>query len=89
MGSRLRRLQGRGAFKEAFLSQVMMDLAVVPMYSAIVLDSVGRLETGGGGRGGGDVLDRSDVLDRMHGCSRIIILPRIPTMPGRGMSGFH
>ena len=44
---------------------------------------------GGGERGGGGVLDRRDVLDLMHGRSRMTIEPRIPTMPGRGMSGFH
>ena len=39
---------------------------------------------GGGGRG---ALDRRDVLDIMHGRSRIAIDPRIPTMPGRSMPG--
>ena len=41
----------------------------------------------GQGRGG-NVLDRRDVLDLMHGRSRMAIGPRIPTMPRRGMSGF-
>ena len=36
--------------------------------------------------GGGGILDRGDVLDLMHGCSRIPIDPGIPTMQG---SGFH
>ena len=35
------------------------------------------------------VLDRRDVLDFMHGRSRVAVDPRIPTMPGRGVSGFH
>ena len=35
------------------------------------------------------VLDRRDVLDLMHGRSRMTIDPRIPTRPGRSMSGFH
>ena len=39
--------------------------------------------------GGGGVRDRRDVLDLMHGRSRIAMDPRIPTMPGRGVSGFH
>ena len=38
---------------------------------------------------GGDALDRRGVLDLMHGRSRMTIDPRIPTMPGRSMSGFH
>ena len=38
---------------------------------------------------GGGVRDRRDVLDFMHGRSRTTIDPRIPTMPGRSMSGFH
>ena len=38
---------------------------------------------------GGGVLDRRYVLNLMHGRSRMIIDPRIPTMPGRSMSGFH
>ena len=33
--------------------------------------------------GGGGVLDSRDVLDLMHGRSRMTIDPRIPTMPGR------
>ena len=40
-----------------------------------------------GGEGGG-VLNRRNVLDPMHGRSRMTIDPRIP-MPGRSMSGFH
>ena len=39
-----------------------------------------------GGRG---VLDRRDVLDLMRSRSRVTIDPRIPTIPGRSMSGFH
>ena len=40
------------------------------------------------GRGGG-VVDRRDVLDIMHGRSRMTIDPRIHTMPERSMlSGF-
>ena len=43
-----------------------------------------------GWKGGGGVLDRRDVLDLiMHGSSRMTMDPRIPTMPGRSMSGFH
>ena len=38
-----------------------------------------RPEDGGGGRG---------VLMIVHGRSRMTIDPRIPTMPGRSMSGF-
>ena len=38
---------------------------------------------------GGGVLDRRDVLDIIHGRSRINRDPRIPTMPGRSMSGSH
>ena len=38
---------------------------------------------------GGDVLDRRDVLDLMHGRSHMTIDPRIPTVPARSMSGFH
>ena len=38
---------------------------------------------------GGGVLDRRHVLDIMHGRSRKTIDPRIPTLPGRGTSGFH
>ena len=41
------------------------------------------------GEGGGGVLDRRDVLDLMHGPSRMAIDPRILTLPGRSMSGFH
>ena len=41
------------------------------------------------GWGGGGVLDRRDVLDLMEGRSRMTINPRILTMPGRSMSGFH
>ena len=33
------------------------------------------------------VLDRRDLLDLMHGRSRMAIDFRIPTMPGRSMSG--
>ena len=36
-----------------------------------------------------DVLDRREVLDLMHGRSRMTIDSRIPTMPGRSMSGFN
>ena len=39
-------------------------------------------------RRGGGVLDRRYVLDLMHGRSRMAIDPRIPTMPGRSISGF-
>ena len=42
---------------------------------------VGIYKAGGGG--GGGVLDRRDVLDIMHGRSRMTIDPRIPGMPGR------
>ena len=38
---------------------------------------------------GGMVLDTGDVLDLMHGRSRMTLDPRIPTTPGRSMSGFH
>ena len=38
---------------------------------------------------GGGVPYRRDVLDLMHGLSRMTIDPRIPTVPGRSMSGFH
>ena len=41
-----------------------------------------------GGEGGG-VLDRRNVFDLMHGRSRMTVDPRIPTMPGRSMLGFH
>ena len=44
---------------------------------------------GPGGRGRGGVLDRRDVLDIMHGRSRMTIDPRIPTMPGQSTSGFR
>ena len=47
----------------------------------------GRSRMARGRRGG--VLDRRDVLDIMHGRSRMAIDPRIPTIPGRSMSGFH
>ena len=40
----------------------------------------------GEGGGGGGVVDRRDVLDLMHGRSRMTVDPR---MPGRSMSGFH
>ena len=36
-----------------------------------------------------DVLDRRDALDLMHGRSRMTMDPRVPTMPGRSMTGFH
>ena len=39
--------------------------------------------------GEGGVLERRHVLDLMHGRSRMSIDPRIPTMPGRRMPGFH
>ena len=42
---------------------------------------------GGGGRGG--IPGRRYVLDLMHGRSDMTIDPRIPTMTGRSMSGFH
>ena len=35
------------------------------------------------------MLVRRDVLDLMHGRSRMTIDLRTPAMPGRGMSGFH
>ena len=38
---------------------------------------------------GGGVLDRRYVRDLMHGRSRKIIDLRIPTTPGRSVSGFH
>ena len=41
------------------------------------------------GRGEGGVLDRRDVLDLMHGRSRVTVDLRIPTMPVRSISGFH
>ena len=37
----------------------------------------------------GGVLDRRYVLDLMHRRSRMTIDARIPTTPGRSMSGFH
>ena len=37
----------------------------------------------------GGVLDRRDGLDLMHGRSRTALNPRIRTMPGRSISGFH
>ena len=40
-------------------------------------------------RRGGGVLDLRDVLDFMHGSSRKTIDPRIPTIPGLSLSGFH
>ena len=43
---------------------------------------------GGGGRGG-VVLNWRYVLDLMYGRSRMPIDPRIPTVSGRSMSGFH
>ena len=38
---------------------------------------------------GEGVLDKRKVLDLMHGRSRMIIDPPIPTMLGRSMSVFH
>ena len=38
---------------------------------------------------GGGVLERRDMLDLMHGRSRMTIDARNPTIPGRSMSGFH
>ena len=35
------------------------------------------------------VLDRRHLFGPMHGRSRMIIDPRISTMPGRSMWGFH
>ena len=42
-----------------------------------------------GSAAAGGVFDRRDVLDPMQGRSRMTVDPRIPTMPGRNMSGFH
>ena len=39
--------------------------------------------------GWGGLLDSKDVLGLMHGRSRMSIDRRIPTSPGRSMSGFH
>ena len=40
-------------------------------------------------RGRGGILDRRDALDLIDGLSRITIDPRIPTLPGRSLSGLH
>ena len=62
-------------------------LVICTMLSKVGKGAWGKGAEGwGGGRG---VLDRRDVLDLMHGRSRMIIDLRIPTIPGRGMSGFH
>ena len=61
---------------------------VLDTFCSMVVKWLARRRWGGGKRGGG-VLDRRDVLDIMHGRSRMTIDPRIPTMPGRSMSGFH
>ena len=61
---------------------------VLDTFCSMVVKWLARRRWGGGNRGGG-VLDRRDVLDIMHGRSRMTIDPRIPAMPGRSMSGFH
>ena len=38
--------------------------------------------------GGVSSIDRGDILDLMHGRSRMAVDPRIPTMPGWIMSDF-
>ena len=38
---------------------------------------------------GPEIRPKGGVLINIHGRSRMIIYPRIPTMPGRSMSGFH
>ena len=44
---------------------------------------------GGRRRRGGGVLDSRDILDLMHGRSRMTLDPHILAMQGRSLSGFH
>ena len=78
-------LNGATHLMEKLANQnIVKDTRYVLAYKGTRVARTGRE----GGREGG-VLDRKDVLDLMHGRSRITVDPRIPTMPRRSMSGFH